>query len=96
MMPAIMRVTLDIAFSECGKAVSSTRQAFESDLVSDLATACSLPAKTFHVKSLSPGSVVAIVQVMPDPPHSARSVIDLLERQALDASSLLHAGRLTR
>ena len=95
-MPPIMRITLDIAFSECGEAASSTRQAFESDLVLDLASACGLPANTFHVKSLSRGSVVAIVQVMPDLPHVARSVIALLERQAFDASSRLHAGRLTR
>ena len=80
------------------RAGSGDRERFKQDLSADLAAATDLPSPRFDIKSLSPGSVIVDVEIMPDtaggglePAVIARDLV----KQAAEASSKLRTGKLT-
>jgi hypothetical protein len=85
-------------YSRSGEVGTEQRQAFESALIQDISTASGLPEDNFHVKSLSPGSIVAEIEVCtksaggPD----ALWVVQDLKSQVSDPHSALRAGHLTK
>ena len=85
-------------YTRSGDAGTEQRQAFESALIRDISTASGLPEDNFHIKSLSPGSVVAEIEVRtktaggPD----ALWVVQDLKSQVSDPHSALRAGHLTK
>jgi hypothetical protein len=84
------------------RAGSGERERFKQDLSADLAAATALPSPRFDIKSLSPGSVIVDVEIMPaQTPHAAGSGLEPaaiardLVKQAAEASSKLRTGKLT-
>jgi len=56
-------------------------------------------AENFKITRISAGSVIVIMQIMPDPLRTATAPIDIakdLEKQAADPNSALRSGKLTR
>ena len=91
-------LTLGLEFSAAGEEGSTERQEFQNQLVQDLADASEVEASRFHVKAMSPGSIVVDLDIVPDPtgegPDSAL-VVDFLEEQAANPESLLRKGSVT-
>ena len=98
--PVLMRLKLGIDFdSTIGNGDSDARAAFANDLVEDLAHATSLPPTCFHIKTLSPGSVIADVDICPDTSGNNSdpfAAADSLAQQANDQYSKLRTGKVMR
>jgi len=94
--PMNLVLTLGIDFSEVGLQGSEKRNQFECILKDELSEASSLPASSFVVKHMSPGSVIVDVVVIPAPygPAPADAAAEI-ERQFSDINSTLRAGSLT-
>ncbi len=102
--PALMTVKLAMSIEIAGEAGSAQRTQLEQDLIADLAAAAGVPPACFCITKVSPGSIIAEVQVSgggsadggggsgADP----REVVRALEAQAGDAESRLRGGKLTR
>jgi len=96
--PTSMVVKLAMSFAMAGEAASAQRAQLEHDLIADLAAAAGVAPSCFCVQNLSPGSIVAEVQVSGGGGASGvdpREVVRALEEQALDAESRLRNGKLT-
>lgn len=59
-----VRLKLKMDFSVTGQEGSEKRKEFETKLTRDLANASGASQNCFHVKSISPGSVIVDLQVM--------------------------------
>ena len=94
--PVNLVLTLEIDFQEIGQEGSEKRKQFENGLNDELSEASGLPASSFVVKRMSPGSVIVDVDVIPAPhgPSPADAAAEI-ERQFSDINSRLRAGSLT-
>ena len=94
-----LTLKLDLDYVQTVGGGSDKREAFETGVTNDLAAASTLPTDCFRIKSVSPGSVLVGLQVVPDPsgngPDPANVVKELAE-QAKDIKSVLLAGKFTR
>ena len=94
-----MKLRLNIA--SAGPEGSQQRTEFVYDLTRDLAYASGLRPPNFRVKSLSPGSIIVVTEVLAAS-VGRLSLIDLemvakdLQNQAHDPRSPLHSGAITR
>jgi hypothetical protein len=101
-----MQLKLGLDFNKAlGEKGSNKRASFEKDLVQDLANASGLPSTSFRVKNLSPGSVIADIDIYlssagngvggfngPYPSTFANS----LQKQAAQPGSKLLTGKVTQ
>jgi len=97
--PLDMQVKLGLDFHVAGPSNSLERAEFEEVLVCDLCKASGLTPLSFHVKNMSPGSVVVSLLVLGDPTGGGPSPRDAgmaLQSQVKDPNSTLRAGTLTR
>jgi len=97
--PLDMQVKLGLDFHVAGPSNSLERAEFEEVLVCDLCKASGLKPLSFHVQTMSPGSVVVNLLVFDDPTGGGPSPRDAgmaLQRQVKDPNSTLRAGTLTR
>ena len=70
----------------------------ERRLIEDLEAASGMPAKCFHIKGMSKGSILVDIEVHPNATEvcpDPASVAQDLTRQARDPSSRLKAGGVT-
>jgi hypothetical protein len=97
--PLDMQVMLGLDFHAAGPSNSLERAEFEEVLVCDLCKASGLKPLSFHVQTMSPGSVVVNLLVFDDPTGGGPSPRDAgmaLQSQVKDPKSTLRAGTLTR
>lgn len=96
--PASMTVELDLDYRTTIGGGPDVRQKFEEDFIDDLAEASRLPKEAFRIKNVSPGSIVIVVEVLPDPTGNRQRPTDAilgLMQQAQDRNSALLTGRIT-
>jgi len=89
------QITLDLEYRIAGEQGSEERAAFKHGLISDLATAAHALPAAFAIKSISPGSIVVDVQVLPGVGVEPLAVVADLEQQAKVQNSSLRSGKLT-
>jgi hypothetical protein len=89
------QITLDLEYRIAGDQGSEERAAFKLGLISDLATAAHASPAAFAIKSISPGSIVVDVQVLPGVGIEPLAVVADLEQQAKVQNSPLCSGKLT-
>jgi hypothetical protein len=96
--PVDMQLKLSLDFLVAGQPNSLERLAFEQNLIRDLSNASGLHPVSFRVQRMSPGSVIADMQIHRDPTGRGREPRDVamdLCAQAKDPDSLLRNGILT-
>jgi hypothetical protein len=96
---ANMIIKLRLDFSIVGAENSIVREAFVSDLSLDLAQASGLAHSNFHIKRLSPGSIIVDTEIRDDESGKKidpEAVIRDLERQVHEPRSPLRSGVITR
>ena len=96
--PSSMTVELDLDYRTTIGGGPDVRQKFEEDFIDDLAEASRLPKETFRILNVSPGSIVIVVEVLPDLTGNRERPEDTilgLIQQAQDRNSALLAGRIT-
>ena len=94
-----MIIKLRLDFSIVGAENSIVREAFVSDLSLDLAQASGLAHSNFHIKRLSPGSIIVDTEIRNDESGKKidpEAVIRDLERQVHEPRSPLRSGVITR
>jgi hypothetical protein len=94
-----MIIKLRLDFSIVGAENSIVREAFVSDLSLDLAQASGLAHSNFHIKRLSPGSIIVDTEIRDDESGKKidpEAVICDLERQVHEPRSPLRSGVITR
>lgn len=92
----VIKVTMDLDFSEAGEEGSLQRTAFEKDVMNDLAQASGVPTSTFSIKRLSSGSIIVETYVMPNSAGiDPRAIVADLVQQAKDPCSSLRSGKVT-
>jgi len=92
------RHKLDIPFSDAGTEGSVERLTFQNKYLFDLCTATGVEPTRFHIKNVSPGSVIIETEIHPDALGRgplARNVFASLDKQAMDPASQLRFGEVT-
>jgi len=94
--PAQLTMTLGLDFSTIGTEGSQEREGFKRNAAIELAAASDLPASSFHIRSVSRGSVILDVEITPELSGPEPSLIAAdLEMQAGNPSSKLRSGKIT-
>ena len=90
-------MTLGLDFSTIGTEGSEERESFKRNAAIELAAAASdLPSSSFHIRSVSRGSVILDVEITPELSGPEPSLIAAdLEIQAGNPSSKLRSGKIT-
>jgi hypothetical protein len=97
-MSASMTLSLDLDYKVTLGGGPGVRRQFENDVISDLAAASGSSKDAFRITSVSPGSIIVVVDVVATPLRRGRSpaetVTDLVQ-QLRNPNSALLAGKIT-
>jgi hypothetical protein len=90
----VLKLGLDIGAA--GVEGSRWREGFLQDLRQDLAKASGLAPESFEIQRLSPGSIIVDVVIHLSSGKDGREVVQMLEQQVHDPTSMLSAVFITR